>query len=68
MTTPDPTADLARANPVLSRLSDAARRELLSGSLDISIAPSEALVRQGQASDAAYLVLAGELDVQVETA
>src|SRR5271166_3923379 len=68
MTIPDDVAGLARSNPVLGRLSDAARQDLLDGGVEISLGAGQDLVRQGEASDAAYLILAGEIDIQADTA
>jgi phosphoserine phosphatase RsbU/P len=59
---------LALSNPVLGRLSPATLAELLEHGEPLDLAPDQALVRQGEGSDSAYLILEGELDIQVDTA
>jgi phosphoserine phosphatase RsbU/P len=59
---------LARSNRVLGRLSRSTLTDLLERGERLDLDPEQTLVRQGERSDCAYLVLAGELDVQVDTA
>jgi sigma-B regulation protein RsbU (phosphoserine phosphatase) len=67
--TEDPAAisALARANPVLARLSPATVRNLIQAGKAVEVRAGDILIRQGDSSDCAYLVLEGELDVGVET-
>jgi phosphoserine phosphatase RsbU/P len=58
---------LAQSNPVLGRLSPATLKDLLAGGEQVDLGPGRALVRQGDRSDCAYLILEGELDIQVDT-
>jgi phosphoserine phosphatase RsbU/P len=58
---------LARSNRVLGRLSRSTLADLLERSERLDLGPDQTLVRQGDRSDCAYLVLSGELDVQVDT-
>ena len=61
-------ATVARSNPVLGRLSPTTLDELLERGERVDLGPDQALVRQGDLSDAAYLILDGELEIQVDTA
>jgi phosphoserine phosphatase RsbU/P len=59
---------LARANPILRGLASVTIKRLLSLGQKVEIAPQVALVRQGDQSDCAYLILDGDLEVRVSTA
>jgi phosphoserine phosphatase RsbU/P len=59
---------LARSNPILGELSLATVERLLRQGQTVAIPPQGVLVRQGDLSDCAFLILDGELEVQVETA
>ena len=59
---------LAAANPLLGQLSGHDLRSLLAHSAVVTLIDEERLIRQGEASDAAYLLIEGEVDVLVETA
>jgi phosphoserine phosphatase RsbU/P len=58
---------LARANPVLARLSAPTLHDLFSRAELIDLGPGQTLVRQDERSDCAYLILDGESDIQVDT-
>lgn len=60
--------NVAKANAVLGELSSVTLERLLRMAQPIELPPQELLVRQGDHSDCAYLILEGELEVQVETA
>jgi sigma-B regulation protein RsbU (phosphoserine phosphatase) len=59
---------LAMANPLLQKLSAPDLRSLLRAGTIVDRTSGEALLRQGSSSDAAYLLIEGEVDVLVETA
>jgi phosphoserine phosphatase RsbU/P len=59
---------LARSNRVLGRLSRSTLVDLLDRGERFEFGADQTLVRQGERSDSAYLILEGELDIQVETA
>ncbi|HEY6622081.1 MAG TPA: hypothetical protein VIY68_21265 [Steroidobacteraceae bacterium] len=59
---------LARSNMVLGELSPSTVGRLLQEGQTVEIPPQAVLVRQGDFSSCAYLILDGELEVQVETA
>jgi phosphoserine phosphatase RsbU/P len=59
---------LARSNTVLGELSLVTVQRLLQLGQAIELPPQEVLVRQGDRSDCAYLILDGDLEVLVETA
>jgi sigma-B regulation protein RsbU (phosphoserine phosphatase) len=59
---------LAQSNPVLGRLSASTLEDLLERAEALNLGPGQALVKQGDGSDSAYLILDGELDIQVDTA
>jgi CRP/FNR family cyclic AMP-dependent transcriptional regulator len=59
---------LARTNAVLGELSIVALERLLQLGQPIALLPQQVLVRQGDLSECAYLILDGELEVEVETA
>lgn len=59
---------LARSNRVLGRLSRSTLADLLDRGERLDLGPDQTLVRQRERSDSAYLILAGDLDVQVDTA
>ena len=59
---------LARSNTILGGLSAAAIARLLELGQPVDIGAQEALVRQGDRSDCAYLILDGDLEVHVNTA
>jgi phosphoserine phosphatase RsbU/P len=58
---------IARSNPILGRLSPATVKRLIEVGETVEIGPGESLIRQGDSSNCAYLVLEGELEVRVET-
>jgi phosphoserine phosphatase RsbU/P len=62
------TSTLVRSNPVLARLAPATAANLIQTGETLELRPGDIVVRQGDDSDCAYLVLEGELDVSVETA
>lgn len=59
---------LIRGHPLFASLSDEVAAELVARSSLLTIAPGDPIVRQGEASDAVYLVVTGEADVLVDTA
>ena len=59
---------LARSNTVLGELSLSTIKQLLQEGQAVEIPPQAVLVQQGDLSNCAYLILDGELEVQVETA
>ncbi len=59
---------LALSNPILGHLSPSAIEQLLKLGQPVDIGPGEVLVRQGDHSDCAFLILDGELEVCVATA
>jgi len=61
------TSILVRSNPVLARLAPATVTNLIRTGETVELRPGDILIRQGESSDCAYLVLEGELDVSVET-
>ncbi len=58
---------LARSNQILARLVPATVERLLRFGRPCNIVPEDVLVRQGDQSDCAYLILDGELEVLVDT-
>ncbi len=60
-------ADVLRGHPTFSLLSEAATQALLRECELLSLAPGEVLIRQDEASDAAFLIVEGEVDVTVES-
>jgi len=58
---------LAAANPILGGLTAATLERLLASGETVEIAAQSVLVRQGDGSDCAYLILDGELEVKVAT-
>jgi sigma-B regulation protein RsbU (phosphoserine phosphatase) len=58
---------LAQSNAVLGRLSPSTLDELLRRGEVLELGANQTLVRQGDASDCAYLILNGALDIQVES-
>lgn len=60
--------DFARSNAVFSELSPTTIERLLRLGYPVELAPREVLVRQRDRSDCAYLILDGDLDVEVDTA
>jgi len=61
------TSILVRSNPVLARLAPATLANLIQTGETVELRAGNILIRQGQGSDCAYLVLEGELGVSVET-
>jgi serine phosphatase RsbU (regulator of sigma subunit) len=59
---------LARCNPLLSQLPEAALENLLRAGAPAEFSDGERLVVQGALSDAAYLIVAGEVEVVLESA
>jgi sigma-B regulation protein RsbU (phosphoserine phosphatase) len=66
--TDDSILALARSNTILGGLSSAAIERLLELGQPVEIGAQEVLVRQGDRSDCAYLILEGDLEVLVNTA
>lgn len=65
----DPTVFwLARSNRVLGRLSRSTLVDLLDRGQPLDLGADQMLMRQGERSESAYLILSGDLDVQVDTA
>jgi CRP-like cAMP-binding protein len=58
--------ELATANPLLRQMTERALKSLMTGSVVVEIGANEHLIRQGTPSDAAYLLVDGEVDVLVE--
>ncbi|MGA8613489.1 MAG: SpoIIE family protein phosphatase [Xanthobacteraceae bacterium] len=58
---------LARSNPVLAPLAPATIANLIQTGEIIKLRPGDILIRQGDSSDCAYLVLEGELEIRVDT-
>src|SRR5438477_12321416 len=58
---------LMRAHPSFAELPAAALAGLIERSALVDFAADQTLVRQGDASDAAFLLLAGEVEIVVET-
>ena len=58
---------LARSNTILGRLSSGAITRLLKLGRPVDISAHEVLVRQGDRSDCAYLILDGDLEINVST-
>ena len=61
------TSALVRTNPVLARLAPATVTNLIQAGETVELRPGEILIRQGDRSDCAYLVLEGELEIRVDT-
>lgn len=64
---PTPFA-LAASNPMLGQLTRPALKALVDRGVLVEIGPDDHLVRQGAPSDAAYLLICGEVEILVETA
>jgi len=62
------TTAVARSNAILGTLSAAAVARLFARACEVAVGAGEVLVRQGERSDCAYLILDGDLEVQVNTA
>jgi CRP-like cAMP-binding protein len=58
--------ELAAANPLLGQMSEPVLKSLVTCSVLVEIGADEHLVRQGAHSDAAYLLVDGEVDVLIE--
>jgi len=58
--------ELAAANPLLGQMSEPVLKSLMACSVVVEIAADQHLVRQGAQSDAAYLLVDGEVDVFIE--
>jgi sigma-B regulation protein RsbU (phosphoserine phosphatase) len=58
--------ELATANPLLGQMSERALKSLMTCSVLVKIGAGEHLVRQGAPSDAAYLLVDGEVDALIE--
>jgi sigma-B regulation protein RsbU (phosphoserine phosphatase) len=58
---------LVRSNPVLARLAPATFTSLIRTGETLDLHPGDILIRQGDRSDCAYLVVEGELEIHVET-
>jgi len=55
------------ANPVLGLLSDEARRGLVAGGSQIALEPGRLLCQAGDAGDAVYVLLEGEIEVGIRS-
>src|SRR5262245_8591627 len=64
----DLISSLVQSNEILGRLSSTTVARLIEASHAVDMRPGEVLIRQGDRSDCAYLVLQGELDIGVDTA
>jgi phosphoserine phosphatase RsbU/P len=60
-------ASILRSNPVLARLAPATVRNLIQTGETVELRAGDILIRQGESSDCAYLVLEGELEIRVDT-
>jgi sigma-B regulation protein RsbU (phosphoserine phosphatase) len=58
---------VVRDHPTFAPLSEATVAELVSRGTVVAFAPGQPLVTQGEASDAAFLLIAGEVEVVVES-
>jgi phosphoserine phosphatase RsbU/P len=63
-----PALRLLREHPTFAHLADAVLHDLVRSSVLVGLAPGEALLFQDQPSDAAYIIVRGEVDVSVESA
>jgi phosphoserine phosphatase RsbU/P len=61
------TSILVRSNPVLARLAPATVTNLIQTGETVDLRPGDILIRQGDSSDCAYLLLQGELEIRVDT-
>jgi len=61
-------AELIRQVPMLSQLEQASRKMLCFASERVVFEPGEVLFRQGDAADAAYVVIEGTIEIAVWTA
>lgn len=61
-------AELIRRIPMLSQLEAAAQKMLCFASERVVFEPGQALFRQGEAADAAYVVIEGSVEIVVRTA
>ena len=58
--------ELAAANPLLGQISEPALKSLMTYGALVEVGAGEHLIRQGAQSDAAYLLVDGEVDVVIE--
>jgi sigma-B regulation protein RsbU (phosphoserine phosphatase) len=63
----DAATSLVRSNPVLARLAPSTAAHLIEAGKAVDLRPGDILIRQGDSSDCAYLVLEGELEIRVDT-
>jgi phosphoserine phosphatase RsbU/P len=63
----DAATSLVRSNPVLARLAPSTAADLIEAGKAVDLCPGDILIRQGDSSDCAYLVLEGELEIRVDT-
>jgi phosphoserine phosphatase RsbU/P len=61
------TSALMQSNPMLARLAPATVAELIQAGETVNLRRGDILIRQGDSSDCAYLVLEGELDIRIDT-
>ena len=64
------TSDIAtrlRSNPLFAEIDSGALKRLVDGTRVVALPPGEPLMRQGEASDAAYIVIEGSASIRVET-
>lgn len=62
-----PALRLLREHPTFMHLSEESLRSLMRVSETVEFAPDEVLIRQDEPSDAAYLIVRGEVDVTVDS-
>jgi sigma-B regulation protein RsbU (phosphoserine phosphatase) len=67
MTQDADVSTLVRLNPILARLAPATVASLIETGEVLAVHPGDILIRQGDSSDCAYLVLEGELEIRVDT-
>jgi phosphoserine phosphatase RsbU/P len=60
-------ATLLQSNPLFAETDLAALKRLLGRGRILTLRPGEALLRQGEASDAAYIVIEGSASIHIET-
>src|SRR5690348_15942443 len=60
-------AILLQTNPLFAEIDLATLKELISRGRIIALRPGDALLRQGEASDAAYIFIEGSASVRIET-
>src|SRR6516225_12111798 len=56
-----------QSNPLFAEIDLGALKRLVDGTRVVALPPGEPLMRQGEASDAAYIVIEGSASVRIET-